>query len=383
MILNQKKKFSLPAGVTYLNGAYMSPLLKSVERAGIEGIKEKRDPSTVPPSAFFDGSVKLRRAFAQLINVRDENRIAIVAAASYGLASVARNLNVDRSHNMIIAGEQFPSNVYPWMGVSRDTGATLRTVSAPSELPNRGKIWNERILDAIDRDTRLVALGHVHWADGTMFDLMQIRKRTRDVGALLVVDGTQSVGALPFDVARIQPDALICSGYKWLMGPYAIGLAYFGEYFDQGRPIEESWLNRKNSENFSGLVRYDEEYQSAARRYEVGEHSNFILVPMMEAALQQVNAWKPAEIQSYSTRITGPAVAALRAAGCWIEDDAFRSHHLFGLRLPPGSDFEKMRSRLRDQRIAVSVRGDAFRISAHVYNSASDLKKLVRALTVG
>ncbi len=56
MISNQKKKFSLPGGSIYLNGAYMSPLLKEVEKAGMEGIKRKRDPGSLTAGDFFTGS---------------------------------------------------------------------------------------------------------------------------------------------------------------------------------------------------------------------------------------------------------------------------------------------------------------------------------------
>jgi selenocysteine lyase/cysteine desulfurase len=68
-------------------------------------------------------------------------------------------------------------------------------------------------------------MGHVHWSDGSRFDPAEIGARARAVGAALIIDGTQSVGALPFDVRALFPDALICAGYKWLMGPYGIGLA--------------------------------------------------------------------------------------------------------------------------------------------------------------
>ena len=131
------------------------------------------------------------------------------------------------------------------------------------------------------------------------FNLEQIRKRTRDVGALLIIDGTQSVGVLPFDVKKIQPDALVCAGYKWLLGPYSIGLAYYGEYFDDGKPIEESWLNRMDSEDFSALVNYQASYQSGALRYDVGEHSNFVLVPMLIKSIKQLNQWGVANAQEY------------------------------------------------------------------------------------
>ena len=88
-------------------------------------------------------------------------------------------------------------------------------------------------------------MGIVHWADGTIFDMKKIRKKTSENNALLIIDGTQSIGSMPFNLNEIQPDALVCAGYKWLMGPYGSGLAYYGKYFDDGKPIEESWINRK------------------------------------------------------------------------------------------------------------------------------------------
>jgi len=381
MISSQRKKFSLPRGSVYLNGAYMSPLLKDVEKAGITGIKRKRNPGSLPSEDFFTGPRKLREEFAKLINTKESTRIATVASASYGLSTVARNIRIDRSQNIVVVADQFPSNVYPWTRLCEENGSQLKTVRPAESLIERGKIWNERILESIDKNTRLIAIGHVHWADGTKFDLTEIRKRTRDVGALLVIDGTQSVGALPFDVNKIQPDALICAGYKWMLGPYSIGLAYYGEYFDGGKPIEENWINRKRSEDFAALVQYQNEYQPGALRYEVGERSNFILVPMMTVALKQINQWRPENIQAYCAKISRKPIVQLREAGFWVEEEAFRASHLFGVRLPKGADIKKIKHALKASSISVSFRGDAIRVSPGVYNTEADLAKLVKTLT--
>src|SRR5882757_4362335 len=109
MISIQKKKFSLAPGSIYLNGAYMSPLLKEVEKAGMAGIKRKRDPSFLPPEDFFVGSLKLRKEFAKLINAKEHERVAMIPSASYGLANVARNIKISRQDNVIVTEEQFPS----------------------------------------------------------------------------------------------------------------------------------------------------------------------------------------------------------------------------------------------------------------------------------
>ncbi len=348
---------------------------------GIEGMRQKRNPAAVSPVDFFTTTEKLRNQFSKLINAKETNRIVVIPSVSYGMATVAKNISVHKNDNIVVAAEQFPSNVYSWLQLSKEKGADIKFVSPPEELIDRGKKWNEKILDTIDRNTKMVAIANVHWADGTLFDLIEIRRRTRDVGALLVVDGTQSVGALPFDIQKVQPDALVCAGYKWLLGPYSIGLAYYGKAFDGGKPLEENWINRLESEDFTRLINYQEDYQPGALRYEVGEHSNFILVPMMLEALKQVNLWKPKNIQAYCESITKVALEKLRDAGYWVENENHRGSHLFGVRLPASRDIEKIKLRMKREKISVSFRGNAIRVSPHVYNTENDLMKLVKALT--
>lgn len=358
----------------------MSPLLKSVEKVGIDALKKKRNPALISPEDFFTDSEKLRSAFASLIHAEDSKRIAIIPSVSYGMANVLKNVHLENDQHVVVAAEQFPSNYYPWKRLCEEKNAEVKVIAPPSSLIHRGRAWNEKILSAINAKTKVVALGHVHWADGTLFDLKSIRARTREVGALLVVDGTQSVGAFPFDIEEIQPDALICAGYKWLLGPYSIGLAYYGEFFDDGKPIEENWINRRNSQNFADLVNYETHYQPGSLRYEVGEHSNFILVPMLLKALEQLNKWKPESIQEYCKAITKQGINVLRDRGFWIEEDTYRASHLFGIRLPKHLDLQNVKDELIKKRVYVSYRGDAIRVSPNVYNTREDLKRLTLAL---
>ena len=184
-------------------------------------------------------------------------------------------------------GEQFPSNYYPWKKLVEEQDGFLKMVEAPQSFEDRAKVWNQRLLDSIDENTAVVSLGNVHWADGTLIDLKAVRQKTEKYGALMIVDGTQSVGALPFDIETIKPDALICAGYKWLLGPYGTAMAYYGPTFDNGSPIEENWINRLNSEDFQGLVIYQDQYKPKAARYSVGQNSNFFLVPMLSKAIEK------------------------------------------------------------------------------------------------
>ena len=381
MLTSKRAKFTLPPQLTYLNCAYMSPLLKSVEKVGVSAVRKKRNPVSITQQDFFKDSELLRSEYAKLINARDHKRIVIIPSVSYGMANVVRNLDLKKGQHVIVATEQFPSNVYPWQRLCEDAGAQIISVAPPDNYSNRGKRWNEKILESINANTNAVAIGHVHWADGTRFDLEAIRKRTREVGALLVIDGTQSVGAMPFDLQRIQPDALICAGYKWLLGPYSIGLAYYGPNFDNGKPVEENWINRLNSEDFAGLVNYQNEYQPGALRYEVGEHSNFILVPMLLKAIQQLNNWGPERIQEYCMNIGQPVLQKLTEKGFIIEDEAWRSSHLFGIRLPGNVNMDDVKKSLLKNKVYVSFRGNAIRVAPNVYNTQQDFDKLYKALT--
>ena len=377
---SQRTAFSIPKDTTYLNCAYMGPLPKKVEAAGIEAMKRKRNPGKISALDFFTEADMLRKEYSKLVNIDETQRVVVIPSVSYGVANAVKNIPLSKGDEVIVAAEEFPSDYYPWAVRCQETGATLRTISPPDTLQRRGEQWNTRILEAINSKTKVVTVSNVHWADGTLFNLPEIRKRTRDVGAALVIDGTQSIGAMPFDAAQIQPDALICVGYKWLLGPYSIGLAYYGPMFDNGKPIEESWMNRMNAEDFRSLVQYNPNYKEGALRYEVGEHSNFIYVPMLIESLKLLNKWKPANIQKYCAGITAEPIRKLREAGCWIEDSDSRGQHLFGIRLPAHIDIEKAAARFKKNKLFVSLRGNAIRVAVNVYNTNADLEKLTSLL---
>lgn len=367
--------FSLPPELHYLNCAFMGPLPRAVEEAGVAGIARKRNPAGMGADDFFRESDAVREAFTRLIRGDDPGRVAILPSVSYGVATVARNAGLQRGHEIVLTEEQFPGNVYGWRRAAAEAGASIRMVG-PGGPPPRGARWNERLLEAIGPRTRVVSLGHVHWTDGTRFDLPAIGARAREVGALLVVDGTQSVGALPFHLPEIRPDALITAAYKWLLGPYSVALAWMGPAFDDGVPLEETWIAREGSRNFGGLVHYRDDYDPGAVRYDVGERSNFILLPMTLAALRLLLEWTPEVVARHTAELSAPLVAWAREEGWGAEDEGWRAPHLFGLRLPDGVERETVARELERRNVVVSVRGEALRISPNLYNDAGDMDAL-------
>lgn len=375
----QRDLFSLPDGQHYLNCAYMSPLLKAVETAGINGLRRKAVPAEIMPADFFDPAEELRLAFARLIHTSPE-RVALIPAVSYGMGIATYNISLKPDQNVVIPGEEFPSNVYPWLEQCKRTRATLRRVDRPREAPAPGKAWNARFLEAIDTDTAVVALSSVHWTDGTLFELEQIGQHARDVGALFIVDGTQSVGALPFDFERVQPDLLVCAGYKWLLGPYQYSFAAVGDRLLNREPFEQNWINRKDSRNFSALINYQSEYQPGARRFDTGERSNFIMIPMLLAALKQIDEWEVNNIQRYCAQLSTELDQALDGTPYTVASPHERAAHLFGIRIADAEQIPAILEALRQRQVYVSQRGASIRVSPHVYNTEADVIALAEAL---
>ena len=374
----QKRLFQLEEGAHFLNCAYLGPLPRPVAEAGMEGIRRKCSPTPFPSEEFFTDCDRARERFGRLVNAPPE-RIALAPSASYGIEVAARNLPLEPGQNIVVLGEQFPSNVYAWRRQAAAHGCDVRTVDRPGSPPS-GALWNERLLEAIGPGTAVVSLPHCHWTDGTRIDLEAAGQRAREVGAALVIDGSQSIGAVPFDVERIRPDALITVGYKWLLGPYSTAFGYYGARFDDGAPLEETWISRRGSEDFQGLVDYTEEYREGAARYDVGQTSNFILIPMLIEALNLILAWGPANILEYCRALLAGLADELRVRGWAIEDDEWRTGNILGVRLPAGCDLAEVDARLAEARVYASLRGDALRVSPNVYNEPLDIEALRQVL---
>ena len=139
-------------------------------------------------------------------------------------------------------------------------------------------------------------------------------------------------------------------------------------------------MNRSGSEQFARLVNYEPRYKEGAERFSVGESSNFILLPMVEKALEQILYWGVKNIQDYCSSLTKPLCTQLRSLGFRVEDDDFRAGHLFCIKLPRHLDPAKVVASLAKNKIFVSQRGDAIRVSVHLFNTESDLNRLLNCL---
>lgn len=375
-----KDNFNIPEHITYLNSAAQTAIPQSVVHAGHHAIAEKAQPYRITGKHYFGHVTQVKQLFAKLINCDNPERITTAPSVSYSIANIANNCCLKAGDEIVIMGDQFPSNVYMWQRLAKQCNAKILTVANPKLDTDNANTWNTHILDAITEKTAVVAMGQIHWENGTMFNLKAIRKKTRHHNALLIIDGSQSIGALPFSVNDLQPDALVCAGYKWLLGPYGSAFAYFGKHFDNGVPIEDYWSNHEDAENFAGLTNYNNTFKPFANRYMSGGNGSFIHTQMQIESLKFANSFSREDLQQHCHNISKSSVNDLRDLGFTIEDDTYRAKHLFGIKLPKNIDSEKLKQIMQQNNVFVSFRGEYIRLSAHFYNTEAHFNNFVNCV---
>ena len=373
MLPCQRHLFDIPDNVAYLNCAYMSPLMKAVVEAGRAGLARKAHPWELTPDEFFTGTEEFRRTAALILNCSPDC-VAIVSSAGYGIQTAAHNLTARKGQSILVLDEQFPSNYYPWQRLVEQKGATLKIVPWPGDND-----WTAAVLDALTDDVGIAALPHVHWTSGGRLDLVRIGQACRNIGATLVLDLTQSLGALPFEVNEVQPDFAVAANYKWLLGPYSTGMLYVAPKWHGASPLEEGWIQRANSRDFSSLILYSDDYDSGARRFDMGERSNFALLPAAERAMRQILEWKITEIAESCGTMNRRLAAAAAELGFSSPAEPLRAPHYLCLRrkAPIPKELTGMLAR---ERVFVSVRGSSIRVTPHLYNTDADCDRLIDCL---
>ena len=373
MIASQRQLFGVPEDIAYFNCAYTSPLPDPVLEAGRAAMELTRFPWRMASDKFFESLEDARSCFAAVLGCEADG-VAATPAVSYAMALAAKNIPLAPDRHVLVLDEQFPSNVYSWLKMAP---GRVRAVARPAE-----GTWSDAVLEHIGEDVGLVALPHCHWVDGTVFDLAAVRKACDRVGAHLVVDATQSLGAMPFDFAAVRPDMLAVSGHKWLLGPYGVGFCYVSEALRGGEPLEENWLNREGSEDFSRLTEYRDAYRPGARRFDVGEASSFVLMPMAAAALKLVAQWGVEQIAATLSQVTRRLALTGQAFGLAPTPAAERAPHMIGLKLPHGPATGVAQAMAREN-VFLSARGGTLRVAPHLHVEAADVDRFANALARG
>jgi len=373
---SQRHLFDIPAGIAYFNTAYNSPLLNRSRTALVDASRAKSRPWERPAADFFSDAERIRELSAGLFG-GDVDGYAVVPAASYGLSAAARAIQPTLKPNdrIVVLDEEFPSNVLPWRRVALETGAIVATVPTPADGD-----WTAAALAVIGQGARVAALSPCHWTNGARLDLVAISQVCRAAGTTLVLDATQALGAMPFDMPAVRPDFLVAAGYKWLLCPYGVGLMYVAEGWRDARPLEETWLARVNAADFSALVDYSDTYMPGARRFDVGEKCTALL-PGAIAALEQLQSWGVDNIARVLGQINDRIASRLEGLGFALPPSSQRCPHLIGARVPPALSGNVVGS-LRARHVFISQRGSSIRIAPHLHVTEPDVEQLFAALDV-
>jgi selenocysteine lyase/cysteine desulfurase len=372
-LTDQRAQFEVDDAVAYFNTAAMSPFLRSVVAAGERALALRAHPWRIELRHWFEPVEEVRDCLARLLDTPAAN-VALVPSTSYGLAAVARNLDAGPGDRVLVLAQEFPSNHYTWERFARSKGADLLVVGREN-----GQTWTEAVLAAIDERVAVASIPNVHWTNGSLVDLEKVAPALRQAGSRFVIDASQSLGAMPLDLASLRPDALVAVGYKWLLGPYSLGYLYVDPSLHDGVPLEENWIARAGSDDFSGIADYGDEYRPGAQRFDVGERSNFQLNPMAAAALQQVREWTVERIAATLRTRTDQIAAGAERLGLEVQPAPARGPHMLGLALPRQAA-RRVAAALEESRVVVSVRGSSLRISPHLHNNQADIDRLLDAV---
>lgn len=375
LLPSQRHLFDISDDIAYFNCAYNAPQLNESQRRLLDGVYSKSHPWERTAQSFFDDAETVRRLAADIFG-GDADGYAVVPAASYGISTAARAVepHLQAGDRMLVIAEEFPSIVLPLRRTAQATGATLFTVPTPADGD-----WTRAILSHIDTTVKVVAVSSCHWTNGVYIDLNAIGAACRSAGCTLIVDATQTLGAMPFSVEEVQPDFLVAAGYKWLLCPYGFSLLYVAPRWRDARPLEESWLARSNAENFAELVKYSDSYMPGARRFDVGEKNTATILPGAVAALEQIKAWGVHDIADSLAAINARIASRLAQLGCRLPEEAQRCPHMFGAQLPP-SYSGNLVAELKMRNIYISQRGNALRFAPHLHVNEQDVQRLLAAM---
>jgi selenocysteine lyase/cysteine desulfurase len=369
----QRELFDIPDDVAYFDCANLAPQLRSARQAAEASWQRRAHPWLIGGEDWFGAAEERRTLLARLAGV-DADGVALVPATSYGLAVAAANLTAAPGQRVLVLAEDYPSNHYTWQRFARRTGATVAAVG-----PEGGQTWTEAVVAALDERTAVVAVLAAHWTDGAVVDLGAVGDRARAVGAVLVVDASQALGAMPLDLAAAQPDYLVSVGYKWLLGPFGLGYLYVAPRHRDGVPLEENWISRLGAEDFARLVDYEDRYQPGARRFDVGQRSHLETTPMAIAALRQLLDWDVPRVAVTLQRTTDRIEEQVRAMGLTVTSRD-RGPHMLGIRLPAAAR-RRVAAALAKANVFAGVRGSSLRVSPHLWTTDQDVGRLVAALT--
>lgn len=370
-----RQEFELEEGSVWLNTAHQGRLPRHAAEALAEAVEWKLHPAELTSSARFSTvPERLRRALARLL-AADEEDVVLANSASYGLHLVARGLPLAAGDEVVVAANDFPSDILPWLPL-RDRGVVVRRVEPAGEVLTATEL--EAVLG---ERTRAVCLTWVHSFSGQVLDVEGIGRACRRHGAWFVLNGSQAVGVRPVRVKNLPVDALVSVGFKWLCGPYGTGLCWLRpELQDALRPTKLYWLSALSSEDLAAPSLDLEAITPRRRgRFDIFGTANFFNYVPFTAAVELLLEQGVEAVERHVDGLVKRLLAGVdRSRFRVVSSDDVRSSLVLlePLREPVDAVFE----RLRAAGVHVARRRGRIRVSPHLYNTAPEIDRTLDVL---
>lgn len=371
-------RFHLPANALYLDTAAQGPRLRAVLDAGHAALDATLEPWRLSFEAWEARIEALRTLAAGSLFEGDTDGVAMVPSVAHAMATAARNLPLQRGEAVLVLEGQFPSNLLAWQQRCTGTGARVVGVSRANEEP-----WTDAVLSALQSQprVRVVSLPQAHWHDGALLDLDRIAPAVRAAGAALVLDLSQSLGVLPLQLQRWQPDFVAAVGHKWLLGPTGLSWLWAApRWRNEGEPIEQHWQARDAGNAWAFPVQAPPPYRAGARRFDAGGVADMPRLAMSEAALGQVRAWGVEAIAQRLGELTSALDKALDAHGLSTWKTPRHAPHLTALRAPDAATLDAAFNALQSEAIICTRRAGLMRIAPHLNVDEDDMQRVAQVV---
>jgi len=265
---------------------------------------------------------------------------------------------------------EYPANVYPWLNLER-RGVEARII------PHReGGLALDDLEATTDERTKAIAVSSVEFLTGFRNDLQSIGKLCRARGIYFVVDGIQSLGAIPLDVRECQIDLLSCGGPKWLMGPCGQGFLFCRqELLEEMIPAYAGATSVVDLLNFRD---YDLTFLPDAKRFELGTN-NLVGEVGLLASVNLLLEVGIEEIRRWTLHLTGVLIEDLQERGYQIAS-CLRPEHRSAIISFTTPDVEAAYEKLIANKVIVALRENYIRVSPHCYNTEEEVLRVGQVL---
>ncbi len=362
-----RREFAALERVTYLNTATFGQMPRRAVEAVVRHFARRDEKACGDFLSWFGDADGLRALLARLIGAAPDD-IAFVPTASAALSLLIGGLDWRPGDRIVTLKDDFPNNTY-----------------APLALAGTGVEVAETEFDALEEalatPARLVALSEVNYTSGFRPPLAQIAKWAHAAGAVLYVDGTQSLGALRFDVNEVEVDLFADHGYKWLLSPNGAAFLYARPSLrERLRPAVVGWRSDRGWRDVTQLHHGAPRFATAAEKYEGGMLS-FPLLYGMQASVEMMLELGPEAIERRVMELAGCTREALRKLGARLpfDESPYYESPIVAARFEnsPAAD---LATALKTRGVLVSARHDYLRVSTHFYNNEGDIERLASEL---